>query len=166
IILAFILIWQIQLYSQIDNNDDNSILLFGKVLKFDISKSEILNDFTEFKKYDKNDMAFFGLDLDGENEVYSYVKSSNPKIKEFDPFDSVFAIFLKFKESSLKEIEMVSGHTQEGYGIVESLTDQFSFNRKEIDKDLEYEILYYKKNNLEAIKYYYETAVIRIKYIK
>jgi hypothetical protein len=61
---------------------------------------------------------------------------------------------------------MVSGHTEEGYEKIELVTNQFSFNRKETDNDLEYEIFYYTKNNLEAIKYYYETAVIRIKFMK
>lgn len=163
IALVFVLILQTPLFAQNENNSDHSILLFGKTLKFDNSKTEILGAFPEFKIYDKNEMEFFGMNFDGSYEYYSIIKNNNPKVKEFDPFDSVFVIFLKFKNNILKEFEMICGHTQEGYDMIELIKSQFIFYKKEMDKELEYEKLYYKKNDLVAFYSYYETAILKIK---
>lgn len=140
---------------------EDSIVFKGRELTFGISESEFTREYPEFKRYDPREMEFFGRDSDPGLEVYSFIYKSNINLKEFDPFENMYVIFVKFKNDSLKEFELLSGHSDEGYAIADSILAQFILSKKETDKDLEYDKLYYK-DNLEAFSYYYETLHLTI----
>ena len=78
----------------------------------------------------------------------------------------MYSIFIKFRNDSLKEFEMLSGHSDEGYAVIDSIKVQFTLSRTETDENLEYEKLYYKKEDLEAFSYYYETLYLTIKSVR
>lgn len=141
---------------------EDSIVFKGRELTFGISESGFIREYPEFMKYDPREMKFFGRDSDVGLEVYSFIFKSNNTLKEFDPFENMYVIFVKFKNDSLKEFEMLSGHSDEGYAIADSILAQFVLSKKELDKDLEYDKLYYRKDNLEAFSYYYETLYLTI----
>jgi len=145
-----------------NSKSDNSILFFGKELEFGISTEVFFKNFPEFKIYDPSELEIFGRDSDVGLEVYSFISKSNINLKEFDPFENMYVIFVKFKNDSLIEFEMFSGHSDEGYAIADSIKVQFTLSRSEIDENLEYEELFYTKENLEAFSYYYETLYLKI----
>ena len=145
-----------------NNKSDNSILFLGKELEFGISTEVFFKNFPEFKIYDPSEFEIFGRNSDVGLEVYSLISKSNINLKEFDPFENMYVIFVKFKNDSLTEFEMFSGHSDEGYAIADSILAQFVLSKKELDKDLEYDKLYYTKENLEAFSYYYETLYLKI----
>lgn len=157
----------INLYSQENKSfhSINSIILNGKDLSFGMSSADFITDFPEFKKYDPDEFHILGSDTELQYEVYSYIYRKDINIREFDPFEDMYVIFLKFKDYSLKELEMFSGHSDEGYAIADSILNQFTLLKKEPDDNLEFEKLFYSKGNLEATSYYYETLNLTIKSI-